>query len=260
MIVNAGIAQFQFEAFFLIFARFIAFLSVAPIFSRKGIPNIVKIALALFLSIIIVGIAPAPAANTSNSILMFALLIVNESILGLALGYLATLMFAIIGMGGQFIDFQMGLSIGAIYDPGTQTQSTLFGSLYNWMALMLLLAINGHHYMLKAVAESFRILPVGTVDMSKYNAEGIVHLFTDSIGIAFQIAVPVLIVLILTDIILGIIARTVPQLQIFLLSIPIKIMLGILFLIAMASVTFGRVGTILSEIPKVTIEALSSFM
>lgn len=250
----------QFETFFLIFARIIAFFVAAPVFSMRGISVIIKISLALLLTLIVIYAAPLGVIDTGSSIIKFAVLVIAEALLGLSIGFLANLVFMAIQMGGQMIDFQMGLSIGSVYDPSTQTQSTLYGSLYNWMAMLLLFAVNGHHFIIYSLVKSFEVLPIGVVEILKFSVSDVVIMFTRTLGVAFQICIPVVIILLLTDIIMGVISRTVPQLQIFILAIPVKIMLGTLFLIAMAPITFSMVIPIIEQIPQAIENALRAFM
>ncbi len=256
----SGLMQFEFETFFLVFARIMAFFVAAPTFSMRSIPVQVKISLGLVLTVMVFGTLTDPTVNTSSSLLGFSLMVLQETILGLAIGYLANLSFLALNMGGQFIDFQMGLSIGAIYDPTMGTQSTLFGSLYNWMAMLLLFAIDGHHLIIYAIVQSFTELPAGVLNMSNFVMTDIVVMFTSSIKTAFQISMPILVVLLLTDIIMGIIARTVPQLQVFVLAVPVKIVLGIMFIIVMADMTFSMAAPIIQGMPNVIMRGIASFM
>lgn len=239
----------NFELYFLIVVRISCFLAASPIFSMRGIPNILKIGFSLLLSMVVYSVIPEPALNFGNNAVTYLLCIVNEVIFGLSIGYLVNLLFLAIQMGGQFIDFQIGFSMAAAYDPTTESTVSIFGRLYNWIGLMLMFLLNGHHYLIYAIAGSFESIPIGAVSLSSFNVADIVGLFSKSMILAFQISIPVITILLLTDIVLGLISRTVPQINVFILGMPLKILVGITVFILLISAFLNLMASVVEEIP-----------
>ena len=149
---------------------------------------------------------------------------------------------AAIQIAGGFIDFQMGFAIANIIDPQTGAQSPLLGQFFNSLALLLLLALNGHHLLLDGIFFSYQFLPVDQL-WPAFGDERLVYfvtsIFVTSFAIAFQMSVPIVATLFLVDLALGITARTVPQLNIFVVGFPIKIGVSFLVLFIMMGVMIG---------------------
>src|SRR5690554_1963593 len=144
-------------SFLLIFCRITAFFAVAPIFSFRSMPNSFKVGLAVFISFLITA-----TIGPQDTLLMngeYILLIVREILIGLMLGFTAYLMFTIVQVAGSFIDIQMGFGIVNVIDPMTGAQSPVMGNFKFFIATLLFLAVNGHHYLLLSIMKSYEWVP-----------------------------------------------------------------------------------------------------
>ena len=215
----------------LIFVRLTSFFMIAPLFSMKGVPNQFKVGLAFFIALVALSSLPEGEPLLLNS--FYILLIIKELGVGLALGFTAALLLYTVQIAGAFIDFQMGFSIASVMDPQTGTQVPIIGHFKYILALLFLLTVNGHHLMLDGVVQSFQSFPVESIAFSA-KMEDVAHFFTrlfvEMFMIALQIALPIVGALFLVDVALGILAKTVPQLNIFAVGLPLKIIVGFIML------------------------------
>lgn len=221
-----------FGGFMLVFCRITSFFVVAPIFSARHIPGQFKVALSFFVAFLVFSALGASQVAIDG---MYILAILKEVLVGLVLGFTAYLFFTVVQIAGSFIDLQMGLSLANIIDPMTGASSPIIGNLKYTIAVLIFLAINGHHYLLNAIMSSYRWVPLQTSDVAGlYNgqlSDFLFRAFTDTFAIAFQMGAPLIVALFLTDIGLGILSRTAPQFNIFVVGIPVKLLVGLLLLI-----------------------------
>jgi flagellar biosynthetic protein FliR len=225
-----------FPAFLLILVRVTSFFLMMPLFSYRTIPTTHKIGFGFILAWIMFYSIEAPVLEINGA---YYLLILKEALVGLMIGYIAYLMLSAIQIAGGFIDFQMGFAIANVIDPQTGAQSPLLGQYLYTVGLFLLLTVNGHHLLLDGVYYSYEFIPLEKPWISFGNEnllEYVVRAFNSMFIIAFQMSIPVVGSLFLVDVALGIVARTVPQLNIFVVGIPIKIGVSFIVLIAVMGV------------------------
>ncbi|MCX7885533.1 MAG: flagellar biosynthesis protein FlhB [Caloramator sp.] len=224
--------QVNFIIYFLSTIRIMAMLILSPIFSLKQIPSAVKVGLSLIISMLI---SPSLAKIQSSLPYTLTELIVAvgfEILIGASIGYVATLIFNSIRVAAQFMDFTIGFSMAQYYDPSTAGNSTPLERFFNWLAIMIFLTFNFHHVILSAIIKSFQVIPVNIISINFNYFFAILSVFSKSFLIAIQLAAPIVIVIFITDFTLGLISRSVPQLNIFMLSLPIKILVGLLAIAA----------------------------
>lgn len=220
----------SFELFLLVFVRVSSFFVVSPLFSMRQIPNQVKIALVLILTYL-TGSALPEMTSSYDHVLNFGLLVMQEAVIGLALAYASQIIFLGISSAGDLIDTFAGVKMASMYDPITGSNGSLYSNLYNWLALILLLNLDVHHYLVKGLLNSFYVIPAGSENMIQFSIAGIANLVTTSFMIAIQLALPMGIILFFVDVILGMISRTVPQINVFVLGMPIKLLTSFLMFI-----------------------------
>jgi flagellar biosynthetic protein FliR len=236
--------QLEVQGFLYILARITSFITVVPGFSHKALPNTAKVFLSLILSVLVYFRSPEVLIYEETA--LFILSVVREVIIGLTMGYMAKLIFTAVEMAGQFIDFQVGYSMGAVYDPMSGTTSSYYGSLFYWMSIMSFFMMNLHHMLLKALMDSFVIALPGKIGLAGLNLEGILFLFSYSFKIAFSIAAPMVMVLLVIDIVMGLISRSVPQINVFMLGMPLKSLLGLVLFLFLASSFLNQSGKTLT--------------
>ena len=220
----------------LIFVRVSAFFVTIPLFSYKTIPSQLKIVLAFVLSWMMYYTFSIEAFTINGD---YLLLVLKEAIVGLVLGLVVYIVFSAVQIAGGFIDFQMGFAMANIVDPQTGAQSPLMGQFFNFLLLLVFLAINGHHVVLDGIFYSYQFMPIdqffpkfGDVESIEY----IMKLFVAVFAIAFQMSAPIIATLFLVTLALGITGKTVPQLNIFVVGFPIKIAVGFILLVTMMGV------------------------
>ena len=215
--------------FLLVFARISAIFSSAPFFGSRNVPVYVKAAFSLLLTYITVPIIPNPAA-VPDAFLPYLVLLVSELLVGLIIGFAASLVFYGVQMAGQLLDMQIGFGIVNIFDPLSGQQMPLIGNFKYILALIVFLTTNSHHLFITALVSSFKLIPPAGIVFSNSVTGIIVDMVSGLFVVAIKICLPVLIAIILTDIALGILARTMPQMNIFIVGIPGKIMVGMFVL------------------------------
>lgn len=213
--------------FLLVFARVLAFLVVMPLFSYRTIPLPFKIGFSFFLALIMFYTVDASAIVFDS---LYIFLIIKEVLVGLLIGLFAFIIVSALQVAGGFVDFQMGFAIANVMDPQTGAQSPLTGQYFYMIALLFLLAVNGHHLIIDGIFNSYNFIPLET--FIPFENQSIANLIIDTFNymflIAFQMAIPIVGTLFLVDIALGIIARTVPQLNVFVVGLPLKILVSFL--------------------------------
>ena len=213
-------------AFLLVFARTLAFLMTVPLFSYRTIPNMFKIGFSFFLSIVILTSLDSPVVSLEYS---YILLLLKEVTVGLAIGLIAYIILSAVQTAGGFIDFQMGFAIANVVDPQTGAQSPIIGQFFYMIALLFLLSVNGHYLLIDGLMNSYQFIPLeGLLSFDGAFSDFIIRSFNSMFVIAFQMALPIVGCLFLVDVALGLIARTVPQVNVFVVGLPLKILVSFL--------------------------------
>ena len=213
--------------FLLIFARLVAFVAMLPLFSWRGIPIVLRVFFAFLVSVLL-------ALNWEGSLalpgsdLQMILLLGKELIVGLLFGYLVYLFLSVFLMSGQFMDHKAGLMMAGTFDPLFGGQITLLGQFFYFLAVVFYLTINGHHLLFFSLKESFNPIPLGGPFLPASLLWDFVKIFFRLFLLAFQIAAPVIIVIWVMDIALGLLSKTVPQIHVFIVGLPLKIALVLL--------------------------------
>lgn len=216
-----------FTAVILIFLRLGTFLITVPSFFPNGTPNIMKVFLGLMLSFILVpGIKYGYLSSIDSNWILF-MYCLNEVVTGLVLGFITNLCFNVIKMAGSYMDMQLGFAMISMFDPNTKSNSTLLERLVYWLSLMLFFIVDGHHMLINSLIESFNIVNLGTSLITDGSITYIFEVFTKYFVIGLKIAIPIIFIMIIIDLSLGLVSRPVPQLNVMILGMPIKILAGL---------------------------------
>ncbi|MBR6127071.1 flagellar biosynthetic protein FliR [bacterium] len=215
-----------FSAGFIVFARLLGFIRFAPVFNRKEIAGIVKLAFAFILAVIITPILkPSMPPATISPIL---LLVLNFAA-GAIIGYIGQLLIQAIEAGGDMINTQMGLSSAMVMDPSTNSQTSILSRVVTLLGLVIFMEIGGFYWMINAIIRSFQLFPIYAVSIPLeqiINMDYLVTTTSNVLYIGLQIASPVLLATLGQDIILGVISKTAPQVNVFQLSFLFKPVFG----------------------------------
>lgn len=218
----------EFWAFLLIFARVTALFVTAPVFGSRSAPLQTKIGLAALLSLALMPLVAPQVGSAPADLLPLIGQLAAETAVGLCLGFLVMLLMAALQMAGQFIDTQMGFGIINILNPLSEQQSSALGQFLYQLGMTLFLILGGHLYVIGTLADSFSMVGPGGARL----AGDLMGVVTGIVGqmfvLAFKIAAPASIVLLVVDVAFAIIARTVPQMNVFIVGIPAKIIVGLM--------------------------------
>lgn len=241
----------QFQTFLVVTSRVAGFIGAVPVIASAQTPGRVKTAMTVAISLALFPVmADAVPKDVSFAPLPFLLLMISELLLGLLLGLVARLIFTAVEFGATVIGYQMGFAAANVFDPQSERQVALISQFQNVFAILIFLAINGHHLFLRTAVLSYELLPPGKIDFSGQAVPFLMELASHMFSIGVQFSAPVLAVLLLSGLILGVLARVFPQLNVFLLSFPINIgsaFIVIALTLSMVSVLISREFDILGE-------------
>ncbi len=219
----------QFQAFLICTARVAGFISAIPVYFGSQTPARIKVPLVFAISLLLFPVLSPALPEISFNPVFFLFFTINETLLGLLIGLISRLIFTTVEFGGTIIGYQMGFAAANIFDPQHESQISLISQFQNVFAILIFLALDGHHIFIKTAARSYQLLPPGQLDLSGESIPYLMELNSRMISLVVQFSAPVLAVLLLSGLILGILARVFPQLNVFLLSFPLNI--GISFVV-----------------------------
>lgn len=226
-----GVSPEWSATFLLILVRLSAAIMAVPLFGARGVPTQTKIGLALLLSLIVLPLNGRPAP-VPTELLTFASLVGSEALVGLAIGIVISMVFQALEMGATLVGVQMGFGLGRVFDPMTGTQIESMTQFYRLIATLVFFAVNGHHLVVVGLLQTFEVVPAGSADLSLIAGERVGPFFATLFVVALRVALPVTGALILTDLAMGLVARTVPQMNVLVVGFPVKIAVGVFALAA----------------------------
>lgn len=228
--VNLSFSLITFEYFLMILVRVATFVFVAPFFGMTNTPFRVKIGFSVFVSLLLFQILPKTGIDYQG-VFGFAAIIVKEGITGLLIGFAASICNSIILLAGNMIDMEIGLSMATTFDPMTNSQVNITGNLYNYFILMLLIVTDMHHYILRAVVDSYQLIPIAGQNFDwEHLFTSFLAFVTDLFVIAFRIILPIFVVSMILNAILGIMAKVAPQMNMFAIGMQLKLLVGFVIL------------------------------
>lgn len=230
--LSTNFSIYHLEYYLLIFARIAGVVSLAPIYGTKGVPRKVRIGFGLCVALIVASVTEYTPLNYTT-LFGFTLLLLKELVMGLSIGLASSLCMTIINLSGMFIDREIGLTMVTEFDPTMNATSTISADFYNYFVLVVMLCSNMHYFIISAVCDSFRVVPVGGAVFRGDAAYEVALTFIQQyFVIAFRIALPIFITIMLCNIILGILAKTAPQMNMFAVGIELKLLLGLIVMVA----------------------------
>ncbi len=229
----SGILPFQtvdgFVYFTLVLARIAGLFAAIPLFGGRRVPMAVKAAAILAMSLVLFPILAGSIPRLPADTVSLFILVIRESLVGITLSLLSQLVFAGVTFCGQLVGMQMGLSAAAFFDPELG-QSQVIATFQELLAMLLFMTLGIHHLFIRAIVESYALVPLGAWHMSGGMIQYIVGLTSGLFVLAIKLAAPVMVALLAAGVVLGIMARSFPQMNIFMISFPLNIGLGLLVL------------------------------
>ena len=218
----------------LIFLRVAGIVFSAPILDSRSIPVIFKAGLAIAVSVLLFPVVGSGVSVEGLGLMAFVLGIVSEIAIGLTIGLSVKLLFAGIQLAGQIAGYQMGFAVANVVDPATSVQIPVLSQFYNLTAMLIFLAINAHHMFFAALVDSYTILPPLSMQIHPELVKMIMQLATNMFAVAIQVGAPLIAVMLMVSVGLGLVSRTVPQIHIFIVAMPLKIIIGLIFMAIVA--------------------------
>jgi flagellar biosynthesis protein FliR len=213
------------DIFLLLAVRMLGLFTTAPIWSNRLVPVQMRVALAVAAAVVVAPLFrefPQP-----ESLLSLGLLAARELLVGMAIGFIAALAFAAVQLAGELMDINMGLSMINVLDPMTNTQMPVMGNFLYILSILIFFSINGHHMLLQSILDSYALVPMGKAALSTTLSQSLIVMAARLFVIGFKVAAPVLAALFLTTIALGLLNRAVPQMNVFVIGMPVQLGVGI---------------------------------
>lgn len=221
------IAAFDPEALFVGFLRVSGFVFTAPVFGSKMIPTIVRVWLALLVAMVLVPSFHYSAGLPAMGTVGFFVLAMREVALGLLIGFISSFFLYGVEFAGQVVGLQMGFGTSTLFDPMTETEVSVLGTFKGMLAMVLFLVTNGHHEVISSFAASYRVVPPDTAGIAAAGMGGLVTASAGIFALAIRVAIPMLSALMMAEVAIALLAKTVPQMNIFVVGFPVKVMLGL---------------------------------
>ncbi|MEO5686627.1 MAG: flagellar biosynthetic protein FliR [Burkholderiaceae bacterium] len=209
------------------FIRVLALFSSMPVLGQRNVPIRVRIALSFFIAIGVAGTVPAGSGNVALDSPAAILLVVQQVLIGLSLGFAVRIIFTAIEFAGEIIGLQMGLNFAGFFDPATAQQATATSSFFSTMVAFLFIAMNGHLLVIEAVVQSLVAFPVSPEPFAFLHAVRPETWGAEIFRLGLWIALPLIAMLLFVNMMLGIIARVAPQISIFSVGFPITLGVGL---------------------------------
>lgn len=244
------------EYFLLILVRVSCFVFIAPFFAQTDTPRLVRVALSVFTSVLLYNVlTPTPDTVVFETSLSFAAAILLEGIAGILIGFAANICTSIVSFAGSITDMDTGLSMVTVMDPTSREQVSITGVYYRYILMMILIASGMYRYLLGAIADSFVLIPVGGVHINtEHLVAATIRFLGDYIVIGFRICLPVFCATLLLNVVLGVLAKVSPQLNMFAVGIQFKIIVGLAVLYLSSRLLSGVSDMIFTEIRQLTVD------
>lgn len=224
----------KFMIFSLIFMRMSGFILLNPLFGRRNIPSIAQGGIIMTLTLLIYSFTGSEGVQM-NTPIEYGFLLLKEFAIGYVLGFVMQLFDMVVTFAGSVIDYQMGLAMASIYDPSSGAQVALTGRVFQIFTILMFFAVDGHLALMKILVTSGQIIAYGEITITTGLGLGILNIFTQCIILAVKLAIPFIAIEFLTEAGVGILMKMIPQINVFVVNIQVKILMGLITLVFLFS-------------------------
>ncbi len=242
-----SLAVGRWDIFLLVLVRVASMIMAAPVLGAKPVPAQVKIGLAVLLTVLLVPLQPATPPLMGDWITLF-LVVSKEAVVGLLLGFVATLVFSAVQIAAQVIGVQVGYAFSNTMDPLLGQNAGFLDSFYNYMAILVFMGLGGHHALISAVSNSFDLVPLGQFGGDAIIGNRLIALSGMTFAIALKLAMPLVGTMLLVDVAFALVVRSVPQMNIFAVGLPVKMVVGVLAMVALVPVTVAGFSSVTNNV------------
>ncbi len=236
----------EFITFTLVFMRVTGAIVFNPIFGRRNIPGTAKGGLIFVISLITIMMTDVEVI-TINSTMFFMVLLLKELAVGFLFGYVMQLFEMVVTYAGAFMDSQMGLAMANVYDPQSGTQMAITGTILQTFFLLLFFAVDGHLIILRMIITSGDLVPYGTLTLGPMALDTVLLIFVDCIVLMVRLAFPIVAFEFLVEAGMGILMRMIPQINLFVLSIQLRVVVGLFILYLLSSTIMDYVNSLIEQ-------------
>lgn len=256
--VNISFTLQDFEYFFLILVRMSAFIAVAPYFSMSQVPTKVKVGIAFSVSMLLWFMVPE-GTIVYETVIDYAVIVLKEAVVGLLIGFAASLCNYIILFAGRIIDMDMGFAMVNVFDPVTKEQVSISGTLYNYLIMLCLLCSGMHTYVLRALIDSYQLIPINEAVFNINGLyQGMLEFLSDYVIIGFRICLPIFMSIMVLNVVLGVLAKVAPQMNMFVVGMQLKILTGLVVMFVTVYLLPSISNFIFSETKKMLVTFIES--
>jgi len=213
---------------FLVFSRLSGIFLLTPVFGNRAIPLQIKLGFSFFLTFITMPLVTVEGIAYNESFLFFFYFLITEFMIGLLFGFVSMLILNSIYLTGLLIDNNIGFSIVNVLSPEDESEIPITANLFYTLAILVFLITNSHHTLIKAIIYSFKVLPLGYKASNLILLDKTIEILKTSFILGFKMASPIIITIFITNVLLGILSRTIPQMNVFIVGMPLKILIGII--------------------------------
>jgi flagellar biosynthesis protein FliR len=254
--VTTTVTADQISLFLLVVARVGGLMVSAPILGDSQAPRMVKVTIALALSFVLVQVPSVAHDRAPAALASFVLVVLAQLLIGIALGFIARLLFFVVTIAGQLVSLQVGLSNAAVFNPMTRESDPVLAQFYTVIAALTFLALNGDVWLVASLARSFDLSPVSGGVLPPDLLKAAITAAITATGLGLQIALPIAGSLFAANIVLGVVGRSLPQLNIFVNSMPLNFLLGLTALLSTLAATMLAIHHLTNELPQTLLTPL----
>lgn len=259
--INYSFSMAELEYFMLIFCRVSCLVYVVPFFSMNNTPRRVRIGFSFVVAVLLYFSMAEKPILVYDTLLGYAILVLKEAITGLLMGFACNICTTVVGFAGRIIDMETGLSMASLMDPTTRENMSITGMIYNYAITLILIITGIYEYILKALAESFILIPiVGAQLRSDRLLDTMLKFMSDYVLIAFRICLPMFAVMILLNALLGILTKVAPQMNMFSVGMQMKVLVGLIMLVMTTGMLPGISDMIYTEIKTMMVAFVEAIM
>jgi len=235
----------------LVFVRISMVIAIAPMFSNTNIPRKVKAGTAFFLSLVVMNLVDYSAVSY-NGMLGYSIILAKEAITGLLIGLGSGICLYILNFSGHLVDMEIGFAMAMEMDPTTQVQTTITATLFTAMFMLIFVATDMHYFLIDTMIDSYELIPIGGSQVTPFLQQIYMDYMVDYFVIGFRIILPIFCCTLVVNVVLGILAKVAPQMNMFVIGMQLKIFVGLAVLFIMVSFLPGITDFIFDEMQKLT--------
>ncbi len=247
----------EFMLFSLILMRMCGFIFLNPILGRRNIPSMAKVGMAMALTILIYPLSTGEIPDIGSPV-EYGVLLMKEFLVGYLLGFVMQLFAFVVTHAGAIIDFHMALGMATVFDAQNGVQVALTGNVLNIFLMLLFFAVDGHLALMDILVTSADVVPYAQIGFGRDAVVALLDMFCDCVVMGVKLAFPIIGIVLVLDVGVGILMKIIPQINVFILNVPLKIILGFVMLIFLLAPISNFLGNLITDMMQAAQHALAT--